>query len=73
MASAWGNSPSGRGKTVWFELRTPDTYGQREQSADGARHDGRSPDGVQREKPAADGVRRERQAEGVTVGAGSGS
>jgi serine phosphatase RsbU (regulator of sigma subunit)/anti-sigma regulatory factor (Ser/Thr protein kinase) len=23
MASAWGNSPSGRGKTVWFELRTP--------------------------------------------------
>ncbi len=24
MASAWGNSPSGRGKTVWFELATPD-------------------------------------------------
>ncbi len=23
MASAWGNSPSGRGKTVWFELPTP--------------------------------------------------
>jgi serine phosphatase RsbU (regulator of sigma subunit)/anti-sigma regulatory factor (Ser/Thr protein kinase) len=23
IASAWGNSPSGRGKTVWFELRTP--------------------------------------------------
>jgi anti-sigma regulatory factor (Ser/Thr protein kinase) len=22
MASAWGNSPSGRGKTVWFELPT---------------------------------------------------
>ncbi|WP_369251153.1 ATP-binding protein [Streptomyces sp. R41] len=26
-ASAWGNSPSGRGKTVWFELPTPDTHG----------------------------------------------
>ncbi|MGW3625980.1 ATP-binding SpoIIE family protein phosphatase [Streptomyces sp. NPDC000880] len=23
MASSWGNSPSGRGKTVWFELRDP--------------------------------------------------
>ncbi|MFD8028223.1 SpoIIE family protein phosphatase [Streptomyces sp. NPDC059717] len=23
LASAWGNSPSGRGKTVWFELPTP--------------------------------------------------
>ncbi len=23
VASAWGNSPSGRGKTVWFELPTP--------------------------------------------------
>ena len=23
MASAWGNSPSGRGKTIWFELQTP--------------------------------------------------
>ncbi|MGX5185448.1 ATP-binding SpoIIE family protein phosphatase [Streptomyces avermitilis] len=27
LASAWGNSPSGRGKTVWFELPTPDTHG----------------------------------------------
>ncbi|GAA3823834.1 hypothetical protein GCM10022206_72700 [Streptomyces chiangmaiensis] len=25
-ASAWGNSPSGRGKTVWFELPTPSTH-----------------------------------------------
>lgn len=24
LASAWGNSPSGRGKTVWFELPTPE-------------------------------------------------
>ncbi|MFF7889854.1 SpoIIE family protein phosphatase [Streptomyces sp. NPDC020794] len=24
LASAWGNSPSGRGKTVWFELPVPD-------------------------------------------------
>ncbi|WP_369221610.1 SpoIIE family protein phosphatase [Streptomyces sp. R39] len=24
LASAWGNSPSGRGKTVWFELPIPD-------------------------------------------------
>jgi serine phosphatase RsbU (regulator of sigma subunit)/anti-sigma regulatory factor (Ser/Thr protein kinase) len=24
MASAWGNSPSGRGKTVWFEMLVPD-------------------------------------------------
>lgn len=24
VASAWGNSPTGRGKTVWFELSTPD-------------------------------------------------
>ncbi|MET8767240.1 ATP-binding SpoIIE family protein phosphatase [Streptomyces sp. NPDC004658] len=23
LAAAWGNSPSGRGKTVWFELGTP--------------------------------------------------
>ncbi|GHH77899.1 hypothetical protein GCM10018793_27110 [Streptomyces sulfonofaciens] len=23
LASVWGNSPSGRGKTVWFELPTP--------------------------------------------------
>lgn len=23
LASTWGNSPSGRGKTVWFEVRTP--------------------------------------------------
>jgi anti-sigma regulatory factor (Ser/Thr protein kinase) len=22
LATAWGNSPSGRGKTVWFELPT---------------------------------------------------
>lgn len=27
MASAWGNSPSGRGKTVWFEMSTPETGG----------------------------------------------
>jgi serine phosphatase RsbU (regulator of sigma subunit)/anti-sigma regulatory factor (Ser/Thr protein kinase) len=27
MASAWGNSPSGRGKTIWFELQTPKTPG----------------------------------------------
>ncbi|WP_146075764.1 ATP-binding SpoIIE family protein phosphatase [Streptomyces sp. Ru62] len=25
LASAWGNSPSGRGKTVWFEIPTPDS------------------------------------------------
>lgn len=24
LASAWGNSPGGRGKTVWFELPVPD-------------------------------------------------
>lgn len=33
MASAWGNSPSGRGKTVWFELRTPGTDDQSEELA----------------------------------------
>ncbi|MGW4518117.1 ATP-binding SpoIIE family protein phosphatase [Streptomyces sp. NPDC004393] len=27
LASAWGNSPSGRGKTVWFELPMPDAHG----------------------------------------------
>lgn len=27
LASAWGNSPSGRGKTVWFELPLPDVHG----------------------------------------------
>jgi hypothetical protein len=28
MASAWGTSPSsGRGKTVWLELRTPEADG----------------------------------------------
>ncbi|PIB07625.1 MULTISPECIES: ATP-binding SpoIIE family protein phosphatase [Streptomyces] len=27
LASAWGNSPSGRGKTVWFELPMPDVHG----------------------------------------------
>jgi anti-sigma regulatory factor (Ser/Thr protein kinase) len=26
IASAWGNSPSGRGKTVWFELQTPKAH-----------------------------------------------
>ncbi|MFJ8720461.1 ATP-binding protein [Streptomyces sp. NPDC093269] len=26
LASAWGNSPSGRGKTVWFELPTPSPH-----------------------------------------------
>jgi anti-sigma regulatory factor (Ser/Thr protein kinase) len=37
MASAWGNSPSGRGKTVWFELRTPRVDGdQGSSSAEGA-------------------------------------
>ncbi|MDX3226293.1 SpoIIE family protein phosphatase [Streptomyces sp. ME19-01-6] len=30
MASAWGNSPSGRGKTVWFELPTPGGNGNRD-------------------------------------------
>ncbi len=24
LATAWGNSPSGRGKTVWFEIETPE-------------------------------------------------
>lgn len=23
LADTWGNSPGGRGKTVWFELPTP--------------------------------------------------
>ncbi|MDX2646991.1 SpoIIE family protein phosphatase [Streptomyces sp. PA03-1a] len=27
LASAWGNSPSGRGKTVWFELPMPAAHG----------------------------------------------
>jgi anti-sigma regulatory factor (Ser/Thr protein kinase) len=34
LASAWGNSPSGRGKTVWFELPVPGGNGDR-------RHGGR--------------------------------
>lgn len=36
IASAWGNSPSGRGKTVWFELPAPNTAGRREEPADDA-------------------------------------
>lgn len=26
LTSAWGNSPSGRGKTVWFEMDIPEPY-----------------------------------------------
>jgi len=36
MASAWGNSPSGRGKTVWFELLTPGTDREQPPPVDGA-------------------------------------
>jgi hypothetical protein len=25
LATIWGNSPAGRGKTVWFELPVPGT------------------------------------------------
>ncbi|MDI5971567.1 serine/threonine-protein phosphatase [Streptomyces sp. SL13] len=44
MASAWGNSPSGRGKTVWFELPTPDGDEPRTPPPDGRTPDGRPPE-----------------------------
>lgn len=36
IASAWGNSPSGRGKTVWFELSTPNGAARPQETADTA-------------------------------------
>jgi anti-sigma regulatory factor (Ser/Thr protein kinase) len=33
LASSWGNSPSGRGKTVWFELPTTSMNGRSPKSA----------------------------------------